>query len=156
MKNDEKNKLKQLFAEEEKVSKAIEQVAEVLIGMSEFVIAKSAMELAQVEVLGKRLQEICDSIKDEVHEAKKTLGSLMMDHTHAEFKGADKSLHDMEHVLALIHSDLSRLGDIGLKFPQSFHKEAAFENLNKAYRTLTENVRQLIVDESPIKKIIIH
>ncbi len=148
--------LKQLFEEEDKIHSSVRQIGELLLELSDFSLAKSALELAKVQVIGKRLRNVCDEISDHVHHARKKLGSLMLHHTHVQFKKADKSLHDMERELSLIHGNLETIGSIAESFFESTDRKAAFANLNSAYNSLVQNVMSLLVDESSVKKVVLH
>lgn len=149
----DKETLKQLFEEEGKVRDAIREISTLLLDLSDFSLAKSALELAKVQVLGKRIRDVCDRITDDVHQARKKLGDLMLHHTHVNFKKADKALHDMEKDLSLAHGNLETIGKISESFYESKNRNAAFENLNKAYSSLIQNISSLMIDASTVKEI---
>jgi len=147
------SELEQLFEAEEKIQQAIREISTLLLDLSDFTLAKSVLELAKVQVLGKRIRDVCDRISDDIHQARKKLGDLMVHHTHVKFKDADKALHDMEKELSLAHGSLETIGHVAETFYESKNRRAAFDNLNKAFSSLIHNITSLLVDASRVKEL---
>lgn len=143
--------LDKLFEEEEKIHRSVREIAQALLDLSDFVLAKSPMELASAEVAGKRIRKACDSINDEVHIARKKIGILLSDSTKVKFKKGDKVLTDMEDELSLVHGDVESIGSIALQFYKSNDRNAAFKNLNKQYADLVKNITNLLVSKSQVR-----
>lgn len=143
-----------LFQEEEKIQQAVREISQGLLDLSDYMLAKSAIELAESEVVGKRIRSACDRISDEVHVARKKLGALLTDSTKVKFKKAEKPLHEMENELSLIHGDLETIGQIAERFYELENRKAAFENLNKHYSELIQHVTSLLIEESNLKQLL--
>ena len=148
------SELKQLFEEEEKIQKALFEISQAMLDLSDYTIAKSPIELAEAEVVGKRMRNACDKISDEVHIARKKLGALMTDMTSVKFKKAERQLNEMENELALIHGDLEAIGGLAERFYEAKSRKGAFENLNRHYSELVQHVTSLMVTESEVKRIL--
>jgi hypothetical protein len=146
--------LDKLFEEEEKIQQAVREISQGVLDMSDYVLAKSALELAEAEIVGKNIRKACDKMNDEVHHAKKKLGALLTNTTKVKFKGADKPLHEMENELSLIHGDLEAIGKISEDFFEAKDRKAAFDNLNKHYAELVQHVTSLLVEESNLKQLL--
>ena len=146
--------LDKLFAEEEKIQQSIREISQGMLDLSDYTIAKSVIELAEAEIVGKRIRNACDKINDEVHSARKTLGAFMTHTTSVTFKKGKRSLHEMENELSLIHGDVEAIGTIAENFYDAKDRKAAFENLNKHYTELVEHVTSLMVEEAELKKIL--
>ena len=146
--------LAKLFEEEEKIQQAVREISQGVLDMSDYTLAKSAVELAEAEVVGKRIRNACDSINDEVHIARKKLGALMTHTTKVKFKKAERPLHEMENELSLIHGDIEAIGRIAEDFYEAGNRKAAFENLNKHYSELIQHVTSLMIEESELKKFL--
>ena len=140
--------LKQLFEEEEKIQKSVREIAQGLLDLSDFTVAKSPLELASAEIVGKRIRRACDFISDDVHIARQKLGDLMTQDTSVKFKKATRALHEMENELSLIHGDLEAIGKIAEDFYRSKNRNAAFDNLNRHYSELVKHVSSLLVGEN--------
>ena len=136
--------LASLFQEEEKIQQAVREISQGLLDLSDYMLAKGAIELAESEVVGKQIRNACDKINDEVHIARKKLGVLLTDSTKVRFKKAEKPLCEMENELSLIHGDLETIGQIAEKFYELEDRKAAFENLNKHYSELIQHVTSLM------------
>jgi len=146
--------LDKLFEEEEKIQHAISEIAQGILDLSDYSLAKSAIELAEVEVVGKRIRKACDAINDEVHHARKRLGVLLTEDTKVKFKKVEIPLNEMENELSLIHGDVEAIGKIAEKFYGAKDRKAAFSNLNKHYSELVQHVTALMVEESKVKQIL--
>ncbi len=140
-----------LFAEEEGIQKSVKEISQGILDMSDFVLSKSPIELAEAEVVGKRVRNACDKINDQVHLARNTLGKLMTHASKVNFKGSSRSLSEMENELSLIHGDLEVIGSIAERFFEAKDRKIAFENLNQHYSELVEHVTSLMVSESNLK-----
>ncbi|MBW2969911.1 hypothetical protein KY309_02315 [Candidatus Woesearchaeota archaeon] len=145
--------LDKLFEEEEKIQKSVREISVGLLEMSDFVLAKSPVELASAEIVGKRIRRACDMINDEVHIARKKIGVLLTHKSKVKFKKAVRSLHEMEDELSLIHGDIDAIGDIAESFYESKDRKTAFENLNRHYSELVGHVTSLIIDEENLKSL---
>ena len=143
-----------LFEEEDEINHDIRRISEALLELSEYVTARSALELAAAEVAGKRIRVACDAINDEVHRARKKLGILMTQKTKVLFKKREMRLTEMENDLAHIHGDIESIGDLALEFYRANDRNAAFQNLNSHYSELVRHVMNLMVDEVETKKLI--
>ncbi len=143
-----------LFQEEEKIQQAVREISQGLLDLSDYMLAKSAIELAESEVVGKQIRNACDKINEEVHVARKKLGVLLTDSTKVRFKKAEKPLHEMENELSLIHGDLETIGQIAERFYELENRKAAFENLNKHYSELIQHVTSLLIEESNLKQLL--
>lgn len=143
-----------LFREEKKIAAHVREIAEALLELSEFVNAKGALDLAGAEVLGRRVRRACDGINDEVHEARKALGVLMLEKKMVSFKKAEKPLHEMENDLSLVHGDIDAIGRIAEGFYEAPDREAAFENLNSHYRELVRHVQALLSEQVDLAKLV--
>lgn len=146
--------LASLFQEEEKIQQAVREISQGLLDLSDYMLAKSAIELAESEVVGKQIRNACDKINEEVHVARKKLGVLLTDSTKVRFKKAEKPLHEMENELSLIHGDLETIGQIAERFYELENRKAAFENLNKHYSELIQHVTSLLIEESNLKQLL--
>jgi len=140
-----------LFAEEERIQLAVREISQGILDMSDYVLAKSPIELAEAEVVGKNIRKSCDKINDDVHLARNTLGNLFTHATKITFKGKERPLHEMENELSLIHGDLEAIGSIAEKFFEAKDRKAAFDNLNQHYSELVEHVTSLMVSEAKLK-----
>lgn len=146
--------LDKLFEEEEKIQREVQQISHGIIDLSDYLLAKSALELAELELVGKRIRNSCDKINDGVHIARNKLNSLMTHTTTVKFKKVGRSLHDMENELSLIHGDLEAIGKIAEGFYEANDRKAAFDNLNKHYSELVKHVTSLMVEEAELKKLL--
>ncbi|MBI4145821.1 hypothetical protein HY489_00620 [Candidatus Woesearchaeota archaeon] len=144
--------LTKLFEEEDKVVASIREISQSLLDLSDFTLAKSAVELAKAEVVGKRLRNACDLINEELHGARKKLGVLLSSAKKVKFKGRDRLLHEMEDELSLIHGDVEAIGTIAESFYKAESREIAFENMNKHYAELMQHVLDLMGEESSLGK----
>lgn len=148
------NELSGLFEEEDKIELAVREISQGILDLSDYVVAKSPIELAEAEIVGKRVRNSCDSISDEVHIARKKLGILLTGSSKVKFKKVVRFLHEMENELSLIHGDLEVIGNISENFYRVESRKVAFDNLNQHYSELVRHVTSLIVDESKIKNIL--
>ena len=146
--------LDKLFEEEEKIQQSVREISQGLLDLSDYAVAKGVIELAEVEVVGKRIRNACDKINEEVHIARKKLGVLMTSSAKVKFKKAERPLHEMENELSLIHGDLETIGQIAESFYEAKNRKIAFENLNKHYSELVQHVTSLLVEESNLKQLI--
>ncbi len=146
--------LDKLFEEEDKIQQAVLEISRGVLDLSDYSNAKSAVELAEAEIVGKRIRNACDKINEEVHIARKKLGSLLTNSTKVKFKKAERPLHEMEDELSLIHGDLEAIGKISEDFYHAEDRKAAFDNLNKHYSELVRHVTSLMVEESNLKQLI--
>lgn len=140
-----------LFAEEERIQQAIREISQGMLDISDYVLSKSPIELAEAEVVGKNIRKSCDKINDLVHLARNTLGKLFTHSTKVKFKGKERPLHEMENELSLIHGDLESIGSIAERFFEAKDRRAAFDNLNQHYSELVEHVTSLMVSEAKLK-----
>lgn len=138
------SELAKLFEEEEKIQKSVREISIGLLELSDFVLAKSPVELASAEIIGKRIRRACDMINDEVHVARKKLGVLLTHKSKVKFKKTIRSLHEMEDELSLIHGDIDAIGDVAENFYASEDRKVAFENLNRHYSELVSHVTSLM------------
>ena len=146
--------LDKLFEEEEKIEQSVREISQGLLDLSDYSVSKSVIELAELEVVGKKIRNACDRINEEVHVARKKLGLLMGNSTKVNFKKAERPLHEMENELSLIHGDLEVIGQVAESFHQAKNRKAAFENLNKHYSELVQHVTSLMVEESNLKQLL--
>jgi len=144
-------KLGRLFAEEEKVAALVREVSQGLLDLDEFVLAKSPLELAKAEVIGRRIRRSCDQMNEHVHEAKKVIGALMLEKSAVRFRGAEKALHEMESELAQIHGDIESIGSLAESFYSAENREVVFQNLNAQYAQLMRHVMALMATEAVLK-----
>lgn len=145
--------LVKLFDEEEKIEKSVREISKGVLDLSDYSLAKSPIELAEAEVLGKRIRRACDMISDEVHRARQKLGDLMTHTTKVKFKKSGRELHDMENELSLIHGDLEAIGSIAEEFYQAEDRKASFANINRHYSELLQHVMSLMVSEANLKEL---
>ncbi len=146
--------LEALFEEEEKIEQAVREISQGVLDLSDYSLAKSAIELAEMEIVGKRIRNACDKINDEVHIAMKKLGALLTHTTTVTFKKSARQLHEMENELSLVHGDLEAIGRIAEDFYEAKDRKAAFQNLNKHYAELVEHVTSLMIEESNVKQLL--
>jgi len=146
--------LDKLFEEEEKIEQSVKEISQGLLDLSDYSLAKSAIELAESEVIGKKIRNACDKISEEVHIARKKLGSLFTDSTKVKFKKIERPLHEMEDELALIHGDLEAIGEIAEKFHEAKNRKAAFENLSKHYAELIQHITSLMCQKLELADIV--
>ena len=146
--------LAKLFQEEEKIQLAVREISQGLLDLSDYSLAKGAIELAESEVVGKRIRNACDKINEEVHIARKKLGALLTNSTKVKFKKSERPLHEMENELSLIHGDLEAIGQIAERFHEAENRKAAFENLNKHYSELIQHVTSLMIEEANLKQLL--
>ena len=140
-----------LFAEEERIQKSVQEISQGLLDISDYVLSKSPVELAEAEIVGKRIRNSCDKINEQVHLARKTLGTLMTQASKVNFKNSSRSLSEMENELSLIHGDLEAIGSIAERFFEAKDRKIAFDNLNQHYSELVEHVTSLTVSKSSLK-----
>jgi hypothetical protein len=140
-----------LFAEEDRIREAVKEISHGILDISDYVLSKSPIELAEAEVVGKNIRKSCDKINDVVHLARSALGNLMTHATKVNFKGKERPLHEMENELSLIHGDLESIGSIAERFFEAKDRRAAFDNLNQHYSELVEHVTSLMVSEANLK-----
>ncbi|PIN76184.1 hypothetical protein COV18_00620 [Candidatus Woesearchaeota archaeon CG10_big_fil_rev_8_21_14_0_10_37_12] len=145
--------LSKLFEEEEIIRSHVKDIAQLILELSDFVVATRVLDLAQAEVLGKKVQNVCDKLNTHVHKARKLLGILMTKKTSVLFKGKQVLLPDIENDLSLIHGDVDSIGRIGLDFYKAENRGAAFENLERHYDDLVEHVTNLVVDDTELKDL---
>jgi len=145
--------LAKLFEEEEKIEKSVREISKGVLDLSDYSLARSPIELAEAEVLGKRIRRACDVICDEVHRARQKLGALMTHTTAVSFKKSKRQLHEMENELSLIHGDLEAIGSIAEEFYQAEDRRASFENINSHYSELIQHVMSLMVSEANLKEL---
>src|SRR3990172_3097944 len=145
--------LAKLFEEEEKIQQSVREISQGLLDLSDYTLAKSVIDLAESEVVGKRIRNACDKINEEVHIARKKLGALLTNSTKVKFKKAERPLHEMENELSLIHGDLEAIGQIAEKFHEAESRKAAFENMNKHYSELVKHVTSLMCQKLEVEKI---
>ncbi len=146
--------LDKLFEEEEKIQSAVHEISQGILDLSDYALAKSALELAETEIVGKKIRNACDKINEEVHIARKKLGALLTNTTKVKFKKGERPLHEMENELSLIHGDLEAIGKIAEEFYHAKDRKAAFENMNKHYSELVQHVTSLMLDEAELKKLL--
>ena len=146
--------LDRLFDEEEKIQNAVRDISQGLIDLSDYSIAKSALELAESEIVGKRIRSACDTINDQVHIAKKRLGILFTSTRKVKFKHGEKALHEMEDDLSLIHGDVETIGKIAECFFEAKDRSAAFDNMTKHYSELVDHVTRLMIEGKELKKLL--
>jgi hypothetical protein len=146
--------LDRLFEEEEKIQESVREISQGLLDLSDYSLAKSAVDLAEAQVVGKRIRNACDKISEQVHVARKKLGALLTNSTKVKFKKAEKPLHEMENELSLIHGDLEAIGQIAEDFYGAKNRKAAFENLNRHYSELIQHVTSLMIEESNLKQLV--
>ncbi|VVB81308.1 Uncharacterised protein [uncultured archaeon] len=147
------NELKQLFDEEEKIQRSVREISQGVLDLSDYALAKSPIELAEAEVVGKRIRRACDVISDEVHRARQKLGDLMTHATKVKFKKSGRELHDMENELSLIHGDLEAIGRIAEEFYKTENRKASFANINRHYSELMQHITSLMISESNLKEL---
>ena len=145
--------LAKLFEEEEKIEKSVREISQGVLDLSDYSLARSPIELAEAEIVGKKIRNSCDKISEEVHLARQKLGDFMTHTTKVKFKKGERSLHEMENELSLIHGDLDAIGRIAEDFYKSENRKAAFENLNSHYSELIQHVTSLMLEEANIKEI---
>ena len=146
--------LDKLFEEEEKIQASVLEISQGLLDLSDYSNAKSAVDLAEAEVVGKRIRNACDKINGEVHHAKQRLGALLTNTTKVKFKKGERKLHEMENELSMIHGDVEAIGTIAEGFYDAKDRKAAFDNLNQHYSELVKHVTSLMVEESELKKLL--
>jgi hypothetical protein len=139
--------LEKLFQEERKISDAVRQIGALVLELSDFTTAKSPLELAHSQIIGKKMRQECDKINEEIHIARKLIGRLMTEKTKVKFKKQERELHELENDLALMHGDVQTLGSLAEHFFEAKDRKAAFQNLNKAYSELMGHVLALVVEE---------
>lgn len=126
---------------ETRLEKDVKEISKGLLDISDFTKARSPLELAEAEVVGKRIRAACDKIADEIHMAKKKLGIELLHSTKSK-KG--RSLNELENLLSLIHGDVETIGNVAVNFISAPNREAAFENMNRHYAELVQHVMSLI------------
>ena len=146
--------VEKLFEEEEKVIESVREISQGILDLSEFANAKSPVELAECEIVGKRMRNACDKINDEIHKARKVLGILMLHKEAVVFKRGARSLREMEDELSLIHGDVESIGVVAENFFEASDRKIAFENLNKQYGSLMEHVMSLLSSESKMRELL--
>ncbi len=144
----EDNILKKLFEEEERINRAVRVISSGILDLSDYSVASGAIELAEVEVIGKRICEACSEISKEINFARKTLGSFMTSTRVLRFKGFKRHLHEIEDELSLVHGDIDAIGRIAEKFHSAKNRSAAFDNLKRHYSGLVEHASSLLIDTS--------
>ncbi|GEM_PF-3515004 len=147
------NELNQLFEREEKIQETVREISHGLLDLSDYSIIRSPIELAEAEIVGKKIRNACDKVSEDVHLARQKLGDFMTHNTKIKFKKGERYLHEMENELSLIHGDLDAIGRIAENFYKSDNRAAAFENLNTHYSELVKHVTSLIVEESNLKQL---
>jgi len=154
MKRSEKSSgvLEQLFEQEELIQKSIKDIAQGILDLSDFVTAKGPLELANAQIVGKRMRRSCDIISDEVHLARKKLGILMLETKSVVFKKSKRALTEMENELSLIHGDVDAIGKISEEFYGAIDRKSAFANVSRHYEELVEHAMSLMVVEGNLKK----
>lgn len=145
------SELDRLFEDEEKIQLAVREISQGILDLSDYSNAKNALELAEAEIIGKRVRNACDKINDEVHVARKRLGILFTQSIKVKFKKIERLLHEMENELSLIHGDLEVIGSIAENFYHAESRKAAFDNINQHYSELVRHVTSLVVDEAKLK-----
>ena len=146
--------LDKLFEEEEKIERAVVDISRGVLDLSDYVVAKSPLELAEAEIVGKRIRESCDSVNEEIHVARRKLGILLSHSSSVVFKKGKRFLHEMENELSLIHGDIEAIGTVAEHFFTSNNREVAFENLSMIQSNLVKHVTSLLGDESRLKKLV--
>ncbi|MEM3154255.1 MAG: hypothetical protein QW165_01670 [Candidatus Woesearchaeota archaeon] len=145
------NGLKKLFDEENAIQEAVKRISHGVLDLSDYVLSKSAIELAEAQVVGKNVRKACDDINEHVHKARKVLGALLTDAVRVQFKGKERALHEIENELSLIHGDLEAIGSIAERFYDAKDRKAAFENLNQHYSELVRHLTSLMLEEASLK-----
>ena len=140
-----KSGLDNLFEEEELIHEGVRSIAQGLLDMSDFVTAKGPIELAEAQVVGKRLRRVCDDLLEELHKARKAVGSLLSHEKEGTLNGKKIKLYDVEDELSLIHGDVEAIAIIAENFYGSRDRVVAFGNLNKHYRDLVTHVTSVMV-----------
>ncbi|RMD57858.1 hypothetical protein D6825_02655 [Candidatus Woesearchaeota archaeon] len=153
-KGSESAELSKLFRDERKVSELVRELAQGVLDLSDFVLAKSAVELAAAQVAGKRLADACTRVEDLIHEVKKDLGVLLLSYESVEFKGIERPLHEMEDSVSLIHGDLDALRVIAQNFHKAKDRKVAFANASKHYRALVKHIVRLLVEENELFEVL--
>ncbi|MGK5094629.1 hypothetical protein WDW89_21770, partial [Deltaproteobacteria bacterium TL4] len=136
-----------LFEEEEKIREGVRSIAQGLLDVSDFVEAKGPVELAEAQVVGKRLRKVCDELLDELHKARKAVGLLLSHEKEGVIGGKTRQFSDIEDELSLIHGDVEAIAVIAENFYQSRNRSIAFNNLNRHYRDLVTHVTSVLVSK---------
>lgn len=142
-----KSGLDTLFEEEEKIQQGVRSIAQSLLDMSDFVTAKGPIELAEAQVVGRRLKRVCDDLLEELHKARKAVGILLSHEKEGTLNGKKRHISDVEDELSLIHGDIEAIASIAENFYQSQNRKTAFENLNRHYGDLVAHVTQVMVSK---------
>ncbi len=143
--------LQKLFEEEQAIQQSVRKISEGVLELSDYSLAKSAIELAEAEVVGKSIRKACDEISEHVHKARKALGAFLTDTSKIKLKGKERPLHEVENELALIHGDLESIGSIAERFFEAKDRKIAFQNLNQHYSELMQHLTSLLLEEAALK-----
>jgi phosphate uptake regulator len=148
------SELDALFEEEGKIQQDVREISQGVLDLSDYVLAKSALELGESQIVGRKIREVCDRVGEHVHIAKRKLAALMSNHVNVKFKKAERELHEMSNELALIHGDLEIIGTLAEGFYAAKKRDAAFENINKHYSQLMRHLTSLMMEEANLKQLI--
>lgn len=143
--------LQKLFEEEQAIQQSVRKISEGVLELSDYSLAKSAIELAEAEVVGKNIRKACDEVSEHVHKARKALGAFLTDASKINLKGKERPLHEVENELALIHGDLEAIGSIAERFFEVRDRKIAFQNLNQHYSELMQHLTSLLLKETELK-----
>jgi len=145
------NELTKLFDEEQEIQKLVRKISTGILDLSDYSLSKGPIELAEAEVIGKQMRKVCEDINEHVHHATKIIGALMTRTTKVKFKGRERSLHEVENELSLIHGDLEAIGNIAENFFEAPDRKAAFQNLSLHYGELLQHLTSLMLEEFGLK-----
>jgi hypothetical protein len=140
------SEIEQLFEEEKKVGEAVRIIGSLILDLSDFTHSRSPEELAQSQILGKKINTECEKIDEEVHKARKLISKLMTEKTSIKLNNENQELHKIENELALIHGDVHIISQLAQEFFKAKNRQAAFDNLSKVYAGLMQHMVALMVE----------
>lgn len=140
-----------LFADESRVHHLVHELSSMVHELSDFVLSRSPVELAHSRVLGSRIRRVCDEFAELMHDARKTVGALMVDRSHMHIGKANCLLQDVSDDAALVHADLELIGMLGAAFFEAEDRKRAFDNIVEVHNRLLYHVGRLVSDENMLK-----
>ena len=146
--------LESLFTQEREILESICDIAQSIHEMSEYSVIKSPLELADAEIVGKRIRRACDKVNEQIHAARNKLGALLTHTTKVKLKKAERPVHEVENDLSLMHGDIEAIGRIAEDFFEAKDRKAAFYNMNKHYSELVDHVSSLMAEGPELKKLL--
>lgn len=146
--------LKSLFKDEVTIAKDVREIAAQIVELSEFAEAKSPLELAHAEVVGKRIREACDRVNDEVHHARRQVGALLSEQESIVVRDTERALNDVFDELSVVHGSVEAIGRIAEGFFEARDREVAYRNLNRVYERLVRQVSVLLSSKQKLSAML--